>query len=158
MSQRKTSGLLGVAVAAAFAALAANAQAGGTLRIAMTASDVPTTTGAPDNGFEGVRFLGYPVYEGLVIWDLSRADKLAEIRPGLQLDIQPLPRLAVQSSEHTLVVARRTVRRERHLLLVLVPIVITERQCQAFADLVSEIQPAVRVVTIWVILVAEHIH
>jgi peptide/nickel transport system substrate-binding protein len=33
----------------------------------MTASDVPTTTGAPDNGFEGLRFLGYPVYEGLVL-------------------------------------------------------------------------------------------
>jgi ABC-type transport system substrate-binding protein len=49
----------------------------------MTASDVPTTTGAPDNGFEGMRFLGYPIFEGLVIWDLSRADKLAVIRPGL---------------------------------------------------------------------------
>ena len=35
-----------------------------TLRIAMTASDVPTTTGAPNNGFEGVRFLGYPVLRG----------------------------------------------------------------------------------------------
>src|SRR5215475_13851175 len=57
--------------------------AGGTLRIAMTASDVPTTTGAPDNGYEGVRFLGYPVYEGLVLWDLQSADKLADIRPGL---------------------------------------------------------------------------
>jgi peptide/nickel transport system substrate-binding protein len=44
--------------------LAAPVEAGGTLRIAMTASDVPTTTGAPDNGFEGLRFLGYPVYEG----------------------------------------------------------------------------------------------
>src|ERR1700756_4694144 len=65
------------------ASLAARAEAGGTLRIAMTASDVPTTTGAPDNGFEGMRFLGYPIYEGLVLWDLSRADKLAEIRPGL---------------------------------------------------------------------------
>src|SRR5215510_5996314 len=59
------------------------ARAGGTLRIAMTASDVPTTTGAPDNGYEGVRFLGYPIFEGLVLWDLTRADKLAEIRPGL---------------------------------------------------------------------------
>jgi ABC-type transport system substrate-binding protein len=63
--------------------LGTSAQAQGTLRIAMTASDVPTTTGAPDNGFEGLRFLGYPVYEGLVLWDLTRADKLAEIRPGL---------------------------------------------------------------------------
>jgi hypothetical protein len=42
-------------------AAAAPAEAGGTLRIAMTASDVPTTTGAPDNGFEGLRFFGYPV-------------------------------------------------------------------------------------------------
>jgi peptide/nickel transport system substrate-binding protein len=76
---------LGVAasLAAALFALASSAQAGGTLRVAMTASDVPTTTGAPDNGFEGMRFLGYPVYEGLVSWDLSRADKLATTRPGL---------------------------------------------------------------------------
>ena len=64
------------------ASLGAPAQAQGTLRIAMTASDVPTTTGAPDNGFEGLRFLGYPVYEGPVPWELTRADKLAEIQPG----------------------------------------------------------------------------
>src|SRR5438874_10564451 len=62
---------------------AGSAMAGGTLRIAMTASDVPITTGAPDNGYEGVRFLGYPVFEGLVLWDLSSADKLAGLRPGL---------------------------------------------------------------------------
>ena len=43
----------------------------------MTAADVPTTTGAPNNGFEGVRFLGYPAFEGLVLWDLSRADRPA---------------------------------------------------------------------------------
>ena len=49
----------------------------------MTASDVPTTTGVPDNGFEGVRFLGFPVFESLVLWDLTRADKVADIRPGL---------------------------------------------------------------------------
>jgi len=72
-----------VAAALLLASLSHSAEAGGTLRIAMTASDVPTTTGAPDNGFEGLRFLGYPVFEGLVLWDLSRADKLAEIRPGL---------------------------------------------------------------------------
>ncbi len=66
-----------------FAPAADTARAAGTLRIAMTATDVPTTTGAPDNGYEGVRFLGYPVYEGLVLWDLTSADKLAGIRPGL---------------------------------------------------------------------------
>lgn len=63
--------------------LAAPALADGTLRIAMTASDVPTTTGMPNNGYEGMRFLGYPVFESLVLWDLSSADKLADIRPGL---------------------------------------------------------------------------
>src|SRR5690606_18018507 len=69
------------ALAMGFAAGAADAA--GTLRIAMTASDVPLTTGAPDNGFEGVRFLGFPVFEGLVLWDLTSADKLADIAPGL---------------------------------------------------------------------------
>ena len=59
------------------------AWADGVLRIAMTASDVPTTTGMPNNGFEGMRFLGYPVFEGLVLWDLSRSDRLATLRPGL---------------------------------------------------------------------------
>ncbi len=54
-----------------------------TLRIAMTASDLPTTSGAPNQGFEGVRFLGYPIFEGLVLWDLSRSDKPATLRPGL---------------------------------------------------------------------------
>ncbi len=69
--------------ACAFAPAADVARAAGTLRIAMTASDVPITTGAPDNGYEGVRFLGYPVFEGLVLWDLRNPDKLAGIRPGL---------------------------------------------------------------------------
>ena len=53
------------------------------LRIAMTASDVPTTTGMPNNGFEGMRFLGYPIFEALVLWDLSSADRPAGLRPGL---------------------------------------------------------------------------
>jgi hypothetical protein len=35
--------------AAAILALADPARAGGTLRAALTATDVPTTTGAPDN-------------------------------------------------------------------------------------------------------------
>src|SRR6267378_3985323 len=69
--------------AAAILAFAGTAQAGGTLRVAMTATDVPTTTGSPDNGGEGLRFLGFPVFESLVAWDLTRADKLADIRSGL---------------------------------------------------------------------------
>jgi ABC-type transport system substrate-binding protein len=53
------------------------------LRIGMTAGNVPTTTGQPDNGFEGLRFLGYPVFESLVLWDLTRSDRRADLRPGL---------------------------------------------------------------------------
>jgi hypothetical protein len=37
-----------------------SARAETTLRIAMTASDIPTATGLPNNGFEGMRFIGYP--------------------------------------------------------------------------------------------------
>ena len=61
----------------------APAMAQGTLRIAMTATDVPTTTGVPNNGFEGVRFMGYTAFDALVNWDLSKADKPADITPGL---------------------------------------------------------------------------
>ena len=63
--------------------LAAPLQAQGTLRIAMTASDIPTATGLPNNGFEGMRFLGYPVFESLALWDLTTTDRLAPLRPGL---------------------------------------------------------------------------
>src|ERR1700730_11783360 len=59
------------------------AMAESTLRIAMTAADIPTATGLPNNSFEGMRFLGYPIFEGLVLWDLTRTDQLAGLRPGL---------------------------------------------------------------------------
>jgi peptide/nickel transport system substrate-binding protein len=53
------------------------------LRIGLTAADVPTTSGMPNNGFEGMRTVGYPVFEALVLWDLSRSDVSAGLRPGL---------------------------------------------------------------------------
>ncbi|WP_375454307.1 ABC transporter substrate-binding protein [uncultured Methylobacterium sp.] len=62
---------------------AAPALAETTLRIAMTATDIPTATGMPNNGFEGLRFLGYPIFEGLVQWDLTRTDAPAGLMPGL---------------------------------------------------------------------------
>ncbi len=55
----------------------------GVLRIAMTAADVPTTTGAPTQGLEGVRFAGYPVFEPLVMWDLRQTDEPPAIIPWL---------------------------------------------------------------------------
>jgi len=74
---------LGTAAWLAAAGILAPAFGQGTLRIAMTATDVPTTTGAPNNGFEGVRFMGFTAFDALVIWDLSKADVPADITPGL---------------------------------------------------------------------------
>src|SRR5258707_14927208 len=71
------------ALALAAVLLCNPAMAETTLRIAMTAYDIPTATGLPNNGFEGMRFLGYPIFEGLVLWDLTRTDQLAALRPGL---------------------------------------------------------------------------
>ncbi len=56
---------------------------GGVLRIGMTAADIPYTGGQPDQGFEGFRFIGFQLYDGLVRWDLSQGDKLPELAPGL---------------------------------------------------------------------------
>ncbi len=73
-----------VALAAlACSGLSEPVRAQGTLRIAMTASDIPTATGLPNQGFEGMRFLGYPVFESLSLWDLTTTDRLAPLRPGL---------------------------------------------------------------------------
>jgi peptide/nickel transport system substrate-binding protein len=53
------------------------------LRVAMTAADIPLTTGQPSQGSEGIRFMGITAYDALVNWDLSRSDVAATIRPGL---------------------------------------------------------------------------
>jgi hypothetical protein len=58
-----------VALLASLAATPVLAQ--GTLRIGMTASDIPLTTGQTDQGGEGMRFMGYTVYDALINWDLS---------------------------------------------------------------------------------------
>src|SRR5471032_3702447 len=73
-----------LALTAAAAGMAsASAFAQGTLRIGMTASDIPLTTGQTDNGGEGMRFMGYTAYDALINWDLSSADKPAVLAPGL---------------------------------------------------------------------------
>jgi peptide/nickel transport system substrate-binding protein len=74
-------GLLVLAVAWTSATAAAGR--GGTLRIGMTAADIAYTAGQPDQGFEGFRFVGYPLYDALVRWDLSQGERLPEVVPGL---------------------------------------------------------------------------
>ena len=57
----------------------------------MTAGDIPATTGNPDQGFEGFRFVGYNLYDGLALWDLSQRDKPSDIKPGLATEWQVDP-------------------------------------------------------------------
>jgi ABC-type transport system substrate-binding protein len=76
--------LAGAAAAAASdLALPAGAAAPQVLRVGMTAADLPTVTGIPNNGGEGSRFLGYPVYDALVNWDFTHTNETADITPGL---------------------------------------------------------------------------
>src|SRR3954452_23133748 len=63
----------------------------GPLRIAMTLADIPLTDGAPDQGTEGIRFMGYTVYDPLVGWDLTKTDKPAALVPALAISWQQNP-------------------------------------------------------------------
>ena len=67
--RRRLAKFLGLAFLCAVAAACAPsaAEAGGTLRVAMTAGDIPVTTGNPDQGFEGYRFVGYNLYDALLV-------------------------------------------------------------------------------------------
>ena len=71
-------------LAASLAATGSQAQEK-VLRIAMTAGDIPRTLGQPDQGFEGNRFTGIPMYDSLTQWDLSKADAPSVLIPGLAL-------------------------------------------------------------------------
>jgi hypothetical protein len=79
MLRRRTllGGIAG-ATAANIAAQRAEAGRSQELRIAMTASDLPTVTGIPNNRGEGFRFLGYPAYDGVVNWDYSHVNQTAD--------------------------------------------------------------------------------
>src|SRR3982075_3176554 len=75
-----TAAMLAMALAAGLPQ-AASAQT--TLRIGMTAADIPRTLGQPDQGFEGNRFTGLTMYDALTGWDLSWVDKPSVVIPGL---------------------------------------------------------------------------
>jgi peptide/nickel transport system substrate-binding protein len=71
------------ALAGMLAVAASAASAESVVRIGMTAADIPKTVGQPDQGFEGNRFTGNTMYDGLTAWDLSSADKASVVIPGL---------------------------------------------------------------------------
>jgi ABC-type transport system substrate-binding protein len=81
--------MLAVLFALGAAAASSPAAAQGTLRVAMTLADIPLTDGAPDQGTEGVRFSGFTIYDGLTGWDLSQAERPAELRPALATEWAP---------------------------------------------------------------------
>lgn len=80
---------------AAFGLMAPAAHAENVLRVAMTAGDIPITIGMPDQGFEGYRFVGYNLYDTLILWDLSQGETEADIKPGLATE------WAVDPEDHT---------------------------------------------------------
>src|SRR6185437_3523702 len=53
------------------------------LRVGMTLADIPVTTSQPNQGGEGWRFIGVTLYDCLINWDLSSADKPSGLIPGL---------------------------------------------------------------------------
>src|SRR5215210_8368176 len=73
----------GMALAAGLLAGLMTTASAQTVRIGMTAADIPKTVGQPDQGFEGNRFTGNTMYDGLTTWDLSSADKASVVIPGL---------------------------------------------------------------------------
>jgi peptide/nickel transport system substrate-binding protein len=73
-------------LAAVLSLIAAPALAQTQLRVAMTAADIPRTVGQPDQGGEGIRFIGLTLYDGLINYDLSKRDESAKLRPALATD------------------------------------------------------------------------
>ncbi|TDF92511.1 ABC transporter substrate-binding protein [Paenibacillus piri] len=53
------------------------------LVIAMSASNIPLPDTSPTEGFEGWRFVGFQLYDGLTKWNLKQGDKPADVGPGL---------------------------------------------------------------------------
>ena len=80
----RTARRLSLACTFSLACAGADAHAESVLRVAMSAADIPDWTGAPDQGYEGYRFVGFSLYDSLVNWELrEHTDKAADIRPGL---------------------------------------------------------------------------
>jgi peptide/nickel transport system substrate-binding protein len=56
---------------------------GGTLTIAMSAANIPFPSTPPDQGYEGYRFVGNNVYDGLTRLNLDQAATLPTVQPAL---------------------------------------------------------------------------
>jgi peptide/nickel transport system substrate-binding protein len=95
LSRRAFLATTAAATAAASSTTPAAAATPQILRVGMTSADLPTVTGIPNNGGEGSRFLGYPVYDGVMNWDFSKPNEVADCTPGLfsALKVDPANKL-----------------------------------------------------------------
>jgi peptide/nickel transport system substrate-binding protein len=69
------------AIAVALSSIAAKAET--VVRYGISMADIPLTTGQPDRGAGAYQFTGYTIYDPLVSWDMSRADRPGKLIPGL---------------------------------------------------------------------------
>ena len=53
------------------------------VRVAIAFNDIPRLWAGPDGGFQAMRFVGYPIYDALINWDLEREDRPSDLVPGL---------------------------------------------------------------------------
>ncbi|MEV4420928.1 ABC transporter substrate-binding protein [Patulibacter sp. NPDC049589] len=76
------------AAAAGSSAATAGDGHGGTLVVGMTASNIPPldTVLSAAQGYEGVRFIGNQLYDGLTRWDLTQSDTIPKLAPSLATD------------------------------------------------------------------------
>ena len=56
---------------------------GGTLRIALSAGNIPIPNQIPNEGFEGRRFVGFQIYDSLVLYNVEQGDTIPEPKPAL---------------------------------------------------------------------------
>lgn len=75
---RRTFSVL-AAVTLAFGASTSAFAQGKTLRVGMTASDIPKTHGQPDQAFEGNRLTGLTMYDALTAWDYKTGTKIMPV-------------------------------------------------------------------------------
>src|SRR6201989_892920 len=73
--------MLVAVLAVALSPLAGRAET--VVRYGISMADIPQTTGQPDRGAGAYQFTGYTIYDPLVAWDMSPAERPGKLVPGL---------------------------------------------------------------------------
>src|ERR1700753_3754000 len=78
---RVRNSLVVAVLAVVLSAFAAHAES--VVRYGISMADIPLTTGQPDRGAGAYQFTGYTIYDPLISWDMSVADRPGKLVPGL---------------------------------------------------------------------------